>query len=155
MSAPFSVSLAVATMLLNGPRVAEAAAGDTADGSNKPMLCTYRDAKYGPSAVICVAPHYGQTCGTDGKWLDVTNAGKIGDACANAQISVPGTPPTQCIYRDIKYAVGSIICVAPSFGQQCGDNGSWTNPGNALGKPCETAQIPTWYPPPASSSSSK
>jgi len=89
MSAPFSVSLAVATMLLNGPRVAEAAAGDTADGSNKPMLCTYRDAKYGPSAVICVAPHYGQTCGTDGKWLDVTNAGRLGTHAPTRKFPCP------------------------------------------------------------------
>lgn len=101
-----------------------------------PPQCLYRDAKYGLGAVICVAPKFGQQCDKDGKWTGPMNE----EACAGAQIYVPGFPPAQCIYHDVKYAPNALICVAPSVGQVCGTDGVWS-PVTGFG-PCKNAPIP-------------
>jgi len=152
------VSLVFATVLLTGPMVAAATADPVATQSTKSTLCTYRDANYGLNAVICVAPKFGQVCEDGGKWSNPKSTENLDQACANAQIPAPGVPPAQCLYRDVKFALGSLICVAPHFAQECGDNGRWITitpvPGTAYYKACADAQIPIWNPPPASSSAS-
>jgi hypothetical protein len=150
MLAPFSASLAFATLLLAGPTASEAAATDAAPAqATKPTPCTYRDANYGINAVICVAPHFGQVCGDGGKWSDPTGDHNLKDACANAQIPVPGIPPPQCMYHDVKYAPNGIICVGPHFGQTCNIDGGWSainggkHPGGEIfNEVCANAQIP-------------
>jgi hypothetical protein len=166
MRAPFSVSLAFATLLLGGPTVAEAAPTDPAPAPAPPAkstLCTYRDATYGPSAVICIAPKYGLVCGESGAWGKPTGENNVIDACANAQIPVPGALPPQCIYHDVKYNVGSVICVAPYYGQSCSENGRWVKEVTVISRKeasgkevfydvCANAQVPIWNQPPANSS---
>lgn len=72
---------------------------------------------------------------------------------------LPSWPPGTCVYRDLHYTNGTVICVAPHFGQMCKD-GVWTPPTNEapLQEPprqeaplqvvCATAQIPTNPAPP-------
>jgi hypothetical protein len=86
----------------------------------------------------------------------------------------PSWPPGTCVYRDLHYTNGTIICVAPHFGQICKD-GVWTPPSTeaplqepplqepprqepprqeasrqeaSLQEVCATAQIPTNPTPP-------
>ncbi|MGA2793786.1 MAG: hypothetical protein ABSE69_09655 [Roseiarcus sp.] len=134
----FRASAAFATLLMARSMVAEAGAVDA--GPTKPPLCSYRDANYGPNAVICVAPEFGQTCGKDGTWLPPASE----KACANAQIPVPGIPPAQCMYHDVKYSPNAVICVAPRFGQICNTDGVWkpATDGGGFDKACANAQIP-------------
>jgi hypothetical protein len=92
--------------------------------------------------VICVAQAFGQQCHNDGTWEKPTNQDPIDKVCAGAKISVPGTPPAQCIYHDVKYAPGAVICVAPEFGQACSSDGVWGPASTEFDKKCDKAQIP-------------
>jgi hypothetical protein len=57
----------------------------------------------------------------------------------------PSWPQGTCVYRDLHYTNGTVICIAPHFGQICNKDGVWDVPNNArpLQELCETAQIPT------------
>jgi hypothetical protein len=132
------VSAGIATLLGASSMVAEGAAPPDAVSAATASLCTYRDAHYSFGALICVAPNLRQICESDNKWGLPTSE----PACASAQIPVPGAlPPAQCIYHDVKYAVGAAICVAPSYAQQCQENGSWLK-FPELNTACKNAQIP-------------
>jgi hypothetical protein len=146
----FKASAAIATLLVARSIAAQSAPTDAAPTT---PACTYRDAHYGPGAMICVAPKLSQICGDDGQWAAPTLAFR--EACANAQVPVPGaaTPasaaasssgPTLCTYHDVKYSEGSMICVAPRFGQTCISNGSWSafSSDKDFKTACENAQIP-------------
>jgi hypothetical protein len=139
MRAPL-ITLAAFSILSMAPIGAKAAAA--ADASAPPE-CIFRDAHYGLGAVICVAPQFGQLCQPDG-WSLPTGDKGLDKTCAGAQIPVPGVPPPQCIYHDVKYTPGAIICVAPHFGQTCTDNGAWSlaTATNDFDKACANAQIP-------------
>ncbi len=124
--------------------------------------CIYRDSHYSIGAVVCVAPHYGQTCGKDGGWTEASNDGALKDACASAQIATNPTPPAPtsvtCAYHAIAYSPGSTICVAPHFGQSCvknddGKDAHWSPVSNdaVLKNACANAQIPAPTGPPAPS----
>jgi hypothetical protein len=141
--------VAFATLLMEGSMVAYAAAAEAAPGDTsppkppeppKPSQCLYGDAKYGQGAVICVAPQFGQQCGKDSKWDSPTKEAPFDTICAGARASVPGVPPAQCIYHDVKYAPDAMICVAPSYMQICGNAGVWS-PAVRF-DPCKNAQIP-------------
>jgi hypothetical protein len=147
---------AALTLLIIRPLMIEAA---VADPSPAPALCIYRDANYGPNATICIAPGFGQRCIDGGQWSDPAADHGLKDACAGAQVSVPGAIPPQCIYHDVKYTAGSVICVAPNYGQSCSEKGSWqpvptvaVKRGEAFYGACANAQVPTWNPPPSGSS---
>ena len=86
--------------------------------------------------MICVAPGYAQVCDKDA-W----KAPAKDDVCAKAEVAVPGTFLNQCIYHDVRYAVGAKICVGPNFGLTCKNDG-WTDGDHNLHKTCEHAQIP-------------
>jgi hypothetical protein len=146
----FKTSAAIAALLVARSITAQAAPTDAVPTT---PVCTYRDAHYGPGALICVAPKVGQICGDDGHWVTPTQSFR--EACANAQIPVPGAPtpapapassssPTQCKYHDVTYAEGAMICVAPRFGQTCTSNGSWSpfSSDKDFKTACENAQIP-------------
>ncbi len=135
MRGPFRSLAAVTTLMMAGSMVPNADAADPA-----PPQCLFRDAKYGLGAVICLAPQFGQQCNKDGAWTDPTNKDPFDKVCASAKISVPGIPPAQCIYHDVKYAPGAIICVAPKNGQMCLTDGGWGVPSDFGG--CNDAQIP-------------
>jgi hypothetical protein len=149
----FRFSATFSTLLLLAPTVAEAAADSATAQSTKPTLCTYRDANYGLKAVICVARNYAQECDDKGSWGKPSTE----PACAEAQIPVPGIPPAQCLYHDVKYGPNAVICVAPKFGQTCGDNGTWSpvTSGKDFAEACKNAQIPAPLNPTAPASSSK
>jgi hypothetical protein len=138
MRAPIRSLAAVATLLVAGSMVPNADAADPA--SPAPPQCLYRDAKYGLGATICVAPQFGQQCNKDSAWTDPTNKDPFDKVCASAKISVPGIPPAQCIYHDVKYAPGAIICVAPKVRQMCNIDGGWTTPSGDDN--CKNAQTP-------------
>jgi hypothetical protein len=148
MRVPFGSLAAFATFLVAGSilvarsTVSYAAAADTAPGdtAQKVPECLYRDAHYGPGAVICVAPQFGQRC-DKGTWTKPTSEESFDKICASAKISVPGIPPAQCMYHDVKYAPGAMICVAPHFGLICNTDGGW-NPAGGFEKACANAQIP-------------
>lgn len=144
MRAPFRSLAAVTTLLVAGSMVPNADAADPAPAAPPappaPPQCLYRDAKYGLGAVICVAPQFGQQCNKDSAWTDPTNKDPFDKVCASAKISVPGIPPAQCIYHDVKYAPGAIICVAPEYGQMCLPDGGWGVPSDFEG--CKNAQVP-------------
>jgi hypothetical protein len=89
-----------------------------------PGTCVYRDLHYTNGTVICVGPHFGQTCNKDGIWDPPTNAKPLQDVCEKAQIPTnpaPSTPPpaAMCTYHGVQYSVGSTICVAPHLAQSC------------------------------------
>jgi hypothetical protein len=138
--------VAFATLLMEGSVAAYAAGADDAPGdkSKKPSECEYRDAKYGEGAMICVAQGFAQICGDKSKWSDPTQAAPYDKVCANAKISVPGAPPVQCLYHDVKYAVGAKICVGPYYGLACIADGEWVPEPDTTGfkKSCANAQIP-------------
>jgi hypothetical protein len=138
--------VAFATLLMEGSMVAYAVAADDAPGdkSKKPPECEYRDAKYGEGAMICVAPGFAQICGDKSKWGDPTQAAPYDKVCASAKISVPGAPPVQCLYHDVKYVPGSKICVGPYYGLACTDDGKWVPEPDDTGFKisCANAQIP-------------
>lgn len=138
MRAPFRISATCATLFVAGSMASYAAA---ADAEKKVSECQYRDAHYGPGAVICVAPGFGQECDDKSTWTKPTSADSLDKICASAKIPVPGLPPAQCIYHDVKYAPGALICVAPNFGQICNADGGW-NPIASFERPCANAQIP-------------
>lgn len=141
MRAPFRSLSAFATLLVAGWMVPDGAVADPPPGdTGKPSQCLYGDAKYGLGAVICVAPQFGQQCGKDSKWDPPTKEAPFDTICARARASVPGVPPAQCIYHDVKYAPDAMICVAPGYMQICGTAGVWS-PAAPFG-PCENAQIP-------------
>lgn len=129
-----------------------------------PGTCVYRDLHYTNGTVICVAPHFGQTCNKDGVWDPPTNAAPLPnvaplqDVCASAQVPTnpaPSTPPppaVACTYHSIQYSDGSTICVAPSRAQTCkkgldGKDGSWDP--EVTNDECAKAQIPAPTGPPA------
>jgi hypothetical protein len=134
--------VAFATLLTEGPMVAYAAGDDDGSGDTKKKKtpeCEYRDAKYGEGATICVAPGFAQICGEKSKWGEPTPTA----VCANAKVSVPGAPPVQCLYHDVKYVPGSKICIGPSYGLACTQDGEWTTDLDARIKTvCAAAQIP-------------
>src|ERR1700688_3990241 len=123
MRAPLRSFAAFVTLLVVGPTVSYPAPADTAKSSTE---CMYRDAKYGPGAVICVAPAFGQQCADSGKWSDPASKDPFDKMCAGAKIEVPGTPQVQCLYHNVKYTPGARICVAPKFGMTCGSDGGWS-----------------------------
>jgi len=57
----------------------------------------------------------------------------------------PSWPANACIYRDLHYTGGTVVCVAPHFGQICNKDGGWDPPTNAapIQEACASAQIPT------------
>jgi hypothetical protein len=138
MQAPFRFLVVLAVLLHVGSIVSCAAAADSANAATG---CLYRDAHYGTNAVICVAPGFAQLCDKDNTWKPPAKDPPYNEVCANAKISIPGTPPAQCTYHDVKYAIGATICVGPNFGLSCNDNGSWDRDPN-LKKACDHAQIP-------------
>jgi hypothetical protein len=142
MRALFKSLAAFATVLVAGSTVSYAAAADAApaDAEKKPPECVFRDAHYGPGAVICVAPQFGQQC-TNGAWTKPTSDDSFNKICASAQIPVPGIPAAQCLYHDVKYAPGAMICVAPRVAQICNTDGGWAPPED-FEHACANAQIP-------------
>jgi hypothetical protein len=132
MRGPFRSLDALAVVLVSASMMSYAVAADPS-----PSQCLYRDAHYGQGAIICLAPNVAQQCGPDSKWDPP--AGQ--SSCANAQISVPGMPPNQCIYHDVKYATGARICVGPRLGMGCAENGSWVLDKD-IADACKNAQIP-------------
>jgi hypothetical protein len=75
----------------------------------------------------------------------------------SAAADAPSWPSGTCVSRDLHYTTGTVICIAPHFGQICNKEGVWDPPTNAapLQDVCATAQIPTnptpSTPPPAAS----
>jgi len=152
MRATFFCLAAFATLLVAGSMVPDADAADPAPAdTGKSSQCLYGDAKYGLGAVICVAPGFGQICGDKDTWGKPTSGDPFDRICARAQTSVPGVPPAQCIYHDVKYGPNARICVAPGSAQICGVDGTW-GPAISNVKECDNAQVPapTYPAPPAS-----
>ena len=61
-----------------------APAASATSTTTPPGLCTYHDVHYATGAVICVAPHFGQTCGMDkdGVWSLIQGGDIFKIACA-------------------------------------------------------------------------
>jgi hypothetical protein len=135
MRAPFFSLAALATLLLAG------SVAPDADAADSPPSCSYGGLPYGNGAVICVAPKFGQKCDDKGKWGDPMNEHPFDTLCARAPDSVPGVPPIQCTYHDVKYSPGAKICVAPKFEQTCRTDGGWDSVASV--DACTNAQIPT------------
>jgi hypothetical protein len=62
---------------------------------------------------------------------------------APAENDLQKKSPSECLFRDVRYGVGTVICVAPAYGQQCDENGRWKDPTNQapIDKVCESAKI--------------
>jgi hypothetical protein len=144
MRVPFRSLAAFAALLMAGSIVPYAAADDTPPKKDVPE-CLYRDAHYGLGAVICVALQFGQQCGEGGKWELPTDKNDFSKVCAKAQTPIPGILPVQCIYHDVNYALGAIICVGPRYGLKCESNSEWKKPKDSgtLEEVCRNAQIPS------------
>jgi hypothetical protein len=140
----------LAAFFLAGSMVPNANAADP-----PPSKCSHRDINFGQGEFICVAPGYAQICDNN-SWKAPEKSTPYNDICAKFQVFVS---PSQCIYHDVKYTTGSIICVGPNFSIGCTENGIWALDQDTLKRSkedaaCKNAQIPTPTYPAAPSTSS-